>query len=102
MPHIAGKKLSRRHTTVIDAAKSVVAAARALDCVSKVSLGLIRQVMGNPVAQRLKIEEITAGLKIVVRGPKTIQELFVYTADPQATRQVLEQHFASKKGKKGR
>ena len=93
MPHAQGKKMGRRHTTLIDAAESVVKAARQLDCVTRVTLGMIRQTKGNTVEQKLKITDIPAGLRVTVKGSKTVQELIVYTDDRTTAAKAMTRAF---------
>ncbi|MEK7460785.1 MAG: DUF2103 domain-containing protein [Patescibacteria group bacterium] len=91
MPHLAGKKYSGRHTTVIDAAVAPLKAVEQLECVTKIVLGLVQQIKGNPVAKTLKIDHVAAGLKVKIRGSKTIQEVYVYTSDRETTAQAMRQ-----------
>lgn len=81
MSHVAGPKISGRHTTLIDAALDVVEAVNSLDCVTKIVLGIIEQAYGLPVEKRIMIVIIPAGIQVKIRGPKTIQALFIYTND---------------------
>ena len=85
---LKGSKISRRHSTVIEAAEPLVEAAKALPQVSKVVLGEIVPLKGAPM--RLKFVPVPAGLKMVVRGGATQQTFFLYTADPHATEHHLE------------
>jgi hypothetical protein len=85
VPHLSGGKFTVSHTTVIEAAVPVAMAAAKLPCVTKIVLGTITQIKGPAVAKRLKSQEIPAGLKVTVRGSKTVQELYVYTTDVART-----------------
>jgi hypothetical protein len=85
--------MSGRHTTVILAAVSVVEAARALDEVSKVVLGIIKPIHGRSAQQSLKVVVIDAGLRIKVRGPNSVQQLYIYTTDPRGTEEVIQRAF---------
>lgn len=98
MPHAQGDKMSRRHTTLIEAAVGIVRTARALACVTKISLGKITQVVGRTAERRLKIMNVPAGLFVKVRGTKTLQELFIYTADQRTATQAITAAF--RKGRK--
>ena len=91
MAHRAGSKITRSHTTIIDAAARVVDEARVRPEVTKVALGIIRQIGKGP--PRLKFTPIQNGWKIMVRGNTTMHELFVYTAKPQLTKRELTQAF---------
>lgn len=89
MPHLAGKKYSGRHTTVIDAAVAPLRVAEQLECVTKIVLGVVQQIKGNPVAKKIKIDQVAAGLRVKIRGSKTIQEVYIYTSDREATIQAI-------------
>lgn len=89
----AGKKISGRHSSLIDVAENIVKVAVSLDCVSKIVLGVIKQVKGPAVGKSIKISPVAAGLKLKVRGPKTVQELFIYTNKPLLTETIITDVF---------
>ena len=85
--HRAGGKLTRSHTTLIDAVAPLVDFLQGRDEVSKISLGLIRNIgRGMP---GLKFHPVTGGWRVVVRGNVSLQEMVVYTSDPERTRKAL-------------
>lgn len=86
--HRAGGKLTRNHTTLIDAAVPLVDLLQERDEVSKISLGIIK-VIGKGLPG-LKFHPVTGGWRLVVRGNVSLQEIVVYTANPPATRRALE------------
>jgi hypothetical protein len=87
-PHRAGGKLTRSHTTLIDAAVPLVDLLQDRDEVTKISLGVIKNIgKGNP---GLKFHEVVGGWKVVVRGNVSLQEFVVYTTNPWVTRRALE------------
>jgi hypothetical protein len=92
MPHsFSHKKLTRSHTTLIEAAEDIVKKATQMIEVSKVSLGIIKQIsVGKP---RIKFLPITGGIKATIRGNASIQEIFIYTNDPKKTIGVLTELF---------
>lgn len=85
--------MSGSHTTAIQAAVLVVETARGLKEVSKVVLGKITSIKGNSVVKSLKITVIDAGLSVKVRGPNSVQQLYVYTSDPLGTEQAIRAIF---------
>jgi hypothetical protein len=91
--HAAGKKISGRHTTLIDVARPIVKTAEGLDCVTKIVLGLIQQAKGTAVSKSLKILNVQAGLRLKVRGSKTVQEIFIYTRDRHKTATEVTKAF---------
>lgn len=90
--HLSGGKYTASHTTVIDAALLPAQAAARLECVSKISLGLIKTLRNGPPA--IKFTEECAGCLLVkVRGVSSIQELRVYTSDKDAVEDVMRTAF---------
>ena len=85
--HRAGGKLTRSHTTLIDAAAPLVDYLQGREEVSKISLGMIKNIgKGQP---GLKFHTVVGGLKVVVRGNVSLQEFVVYTVDPETVRREL-------------
>ena len=91
--HRSGGKITASHSSIIDAALPVVAAAEKLPEVSKISLGVIKQVGKSGRRRRIKFLPITGGWKLTVRGSATVQEIFVYTAEAASTKTFLETEF---------
>ncbi len=85
--HRAGGKLTRSHTTVIDAVVPLVDFLQGRDEVSKISLGVIKNV--GKGAPGLKFHPVTGGWKVVVRGNVSLQEMVVYTSNPEQVRKEL-------------
>ncbi len=85
--HLAGGKLTRSHTTLIDAAVPVVEFLQNRPEVSKISLGLIKVIGKGP--QNIKFHTLTGGWKLVIRGNISIQEIVVYTNSPESTREAV-------------
>lgn len=84
--HKTGRKLTRSHTTLIEKARDVVTMLERLPDVSKISLGIIKQIgLGKPA---VKFHPITGGFRCIVRGNVSIQELWVYLRGDAA--QVLD------------
>ena len=90
--HLSGGKYTASHTTVIDAALLPAQAAAKLECVSKISLGLIKTLRNGPPA--IKFAEGGAGcLMVKVRGVSSIQEIRVYTTDKEAVEEAMRAAF---------
>jgi hypothetical protein len=85
--HRAGGKLTRNHTTIIDAAAPLVDYLQNRDEVSKISLGLIKNIGKGKAG--LKFHAVTGGWKVVVRGNISLQEIVVYTSEPEQIRRGL-------------
>ena len=86
--HLAGGKLTKSHTTLIDAALPFVRVAQKIPEVSKISLGVITANI-RVGKHHVKFLPITGGWKIVVRGTNSIQEVYVYTSSPEKTKKLL-------------
>lgn len=90
--HLSGGKYTASHTTVIDAALLPAQAAARLECVSKISLGLIKTLRNGPPA--IKFTEECAGCVLVkVRGVSSIQEIRVYTSDKDTVEDAMRAAF---------
>lgn len=91
MLRLVSNKISGSHTTKIEVAESVIESAGKLDCVSKIILGVIKHIKSPPVGKSIKINDIPAGIRVKVRGPKSVQELFIYTSDRPLTTTTITQ-----------
>jgi len=79
MPHLAGKKISAKHTTVITEAELLLSYLRRQKEVKKIVIGEIKSIKNGP--RRLKITNIDNGLKLMIRGVSARQLVFVYNND---------------------
>lgn len=87
---ISGKKFCR-HTTVTQSARKVAEVLNRYQEVTKISNGYIN---GKGRAQfSLKFIPIHGGWTIHVHGSHAMQELHIYTNDPDATRRKIEETF---------
>ena len=86
---LKGSKLTRSHTTVIEAAIPAVSAAKESPHVSKIVIGVIKPTKtGQP---HIKFTPIQAGLRMQVRGNSAVQIFFVYTGRPDdVMREITE------------
>ncbi len=85
---LRGPKFNMRHTSYIPAAERLIVAAKALSEVTKISLGVI--LRGGSDTLRISGRVIPAGLRIIVRGGRQVQKLFIYTSTPEATAAALD------------
>jgi len=80
--HKSGQKLTRSHTTLTEKAKEVVTTIERSPAVTKISLGIIKQIgLGRP---SVKFHPITGGFRCIVRGNTSIQEVWVYVRGDEA------------------
>ena len=93
MPKIPRNKTTTSHTTLTEIAREVVEAIHKMENVSKVSIGIIKTTTSKGGKRGIKFLPITGGLKASVRGSGTIQELYIYTKDPQNTEKTLLKMF---------
>ena len=91
--HKNGGKITTSHTSLIDAAFSVVEAAEKLPEVDKISLGIIKQVGKSRGPRKIKFLPITGGWKLTIRGSTSVQQIFIYTAQTDKTKSVLKTMF---------
>lgn len=93
--HLSGGKYTASHTTVIAAAEAPARAAARLECVRKISLGLIQTLRNGPPAIKF-VEEGSGCLLVKVRGGSALQELRVYTTDVEETRATMASAFTGR------
>ncbi|MFZ2969606.1 MAG: hypothetical protein WA063_00510 [Minisyncoccia bacterium] len=96
MSHIAGKKVAKRHSTVIEESFFITNIAIKFREVSKIITGEIVVIRHGP--RRIKFVQIPAGLKATVRGVGARQYIYVYTDDPDSIRKRLEDLWEKKYG----
>lgn len=82
MSHLSGKKVSKSHSTVINAAAALLRELRDSPLVDKVSVGQIKVIGNGP--RRIKLATAPAGMKLVVRGRNEVQSFFIYTSRHEA------------------
>ena len=83
----ASRKISNRHQTVVKEAEIIINAAKPLEPVSKIVLGIIHHLgHGRP---RLKMSDTRAGMVVKVRGTSAFQELHTYTHDREKVRTAI-------------
>lgn len=88
MPHLSGKKIAKKHSTIIKTAEILLRAILKLTIISKIVTGEIVPIRSGP--ERMKITIIPAGLKIIIRGANARQLLFIYTGQPELIKIKLE------------
>lgn len=95
MPHIAGKKVAKGHSTIIDEADKLMKFLYRQPLVEKIVTGEIKHIEHGP--RRIKITPISAGLKLMVRGINARQILFVYTAEQAIISKLIEEFWKKRK-----
>lgn len=91
--HLSGGKFTSSHTTVTESAVGPARSAALLPCVSKVSLGLIKTLRSGPPAIKF-LDEGPGCVLAKIRGPRTIQEVRVYTSDKDQVIATMTAAFA--------
>lgn len=84
---LRGPKFNGRHTTLIDAAIPVVEQLRDDPRVTKIIIGVITSRRGKTTT--IKAVPVNAGLRLTIAAPKNVQELYVYTSDPDGVRAAI-------------
>lgn len=90
--HRSGGKMGGKHTTVIDAAQSVVDYLMRHAHVSNIIAGHITMRL-KAAPHRMKIMEESGCLLLKVRGTASIQEIRVFAADIEKVKGDIEQKF---------
>ena len=84
-------KITDSHGTRTDTSTEVINLVHNLPEVTKISLGEIRHVPGG--RRDIKFLPINGGIKAVVRGNGAIQHMFIYTKEPDAVTNLIEDNF---------
>ena len=90
--HHRGGKINASHTTATEAAAKLIKAAEKLPEVTKISLGYITNGLPSG-SHRVKFTLIQGGLRADIRGTRSKQEIFIYTAHPFKTQHALQRAF---------
>lgn len=94
MPHLSGKKVGSKHSTVIDEIYKLLVYLNKTDIVSKIVPGEIKVIRQGP--KRIKLKEISAGWELMVRGINVRQKVYIYTQDKYLIKKVIENFFNNK------
>ncbi len=87
-----GGKITDSHSTLTDASEKLVVKAVKYSSISKIGIGNITHIGGG--RRSLKFLPITGGIKAVVRGNGSVQELYIYTNKPNETEIELLKIFS--------
>ena len=91
MPHLAGKKVAKGHSTIIGEADKLVKFLYKHPLVDKIVTGEIKHIEHGP--RRIKIMPIEAGLKLTIRGVNARQFIFVYSQEKAVVGQEIERFW---------
>jgi len=85
--HKQGGKITRSHTSIIDGARDAINQAEASPLVSKIALGIIKNIgTGKP---SLKFHPMVGGFRVIIRANVTIQEFFIYTKSAKEVQDIF-------------
>ncbi len=88
---ILGGKITNSHSTLTETAEKLVCEAVKSTLISKIGIANITHVGGG--RKSLKFLPITGGIKAVVRGSGSVQEIYIYTNSPNETKIELNKIF---------
>ncbi len=92
MPKLTlGGKITNSHSTLTEISERLVYEAVKSPLISKISIANITHVGGG--RKSLKFLPITGGIKAVVRGSGSVQELYIYTDKPEKTMDKMKKIF---------
>lgn len=88
---VQSSKISGNHSTLIEAAVVLVRAAVAQEEVRRVAPGFIVGGVGKlrTHAASVKFSLSPGGFKMTIHGTSSVQEVFVYSSDPEVTLHAL-------------
>ena len=82
-------KITRSHTTSIEAVEPFLAFAKSHPEITKISLGIIKPIKTS-ATKRLKSTPELACLVLNIRGIRAIQTIRFYTQDPKQLKKEIE------------
>ncbi len=88
MPHLAGKKIAKSHSTIINEVKIILKHLQSNLLVTKIVTGEIKVIKAGP--NRIKITPIPAGLELMIRGRSARQKIFIYTKEPKTIENIIK------------
>ena len=93
--HIAGKKITKSHTTATDESIELIKSIEKNPYIKKITLGVITPGL-RPGEKRIKVFPSRGSIKVVIRGTRSVQELYVYTYFPIETEKLIFNAFNNK------
>ena len=84
---LSTEKITDSHSTLTDTSILVVNEVSKYPEVSKIGIANITHVGGG--RKSLKFLPITGGIKAVVRGSGSVQDIYIYTNDPEKTKRKI-------------
>ena len=90
---ILGGKITNSHSTLTETAEKFIYEAIKSPLISKISIANITHVGGG--RRSLKFLPITGGIKAVVRGSGSVQEIYIYTNDSDEAMAELTKIFSN-------
>jgi hypothetical protein len=91
MAKLDNNKITDSHSTLTDTAREVVEIAQKYTEVSKIGIGFIDHTHSG--RRDIKFILINGGLKIKVVGSGAVQELYIYTNNPEIIKNNLTESF---------
>ena len=92
--HKSGGTITTSHTSLTDAAFSVVEAAAKLPEVNKISLEVIKRVGKSRGPRIIKFLPIVGGWKLTIGGSTSVQENYNYTNRADKIKSLLDTMFS--------
>jgi len=93
MPHLAGKKFSKRHTTAINATSKLAKFLARQNHVNKIVIGEIKPIRVGQ--KRLKIQPVDAGFRLTIRDTSARQTMYIYTNNSEEIEKIIQQFWAT-------
>lgn len=88
---LAGPKITKNHSTIIDDAVKIIEFAKSLD---EVKMIVPSEIISLKQAKRhLKFTSIPAGLKLAIRGSNARQVVYIYTSKPEIVRDLITEYW---------
>ena len=82
-------KTTRSHTSTTEVSNEIIKASEKIKEITKIGIGIIKITKSKGGKRGIKFLPITGGVKAVVRGSGTVQELFIYTNEIEFVKKYL-------------
>jgi hypothetical protein len=93
MPKLSlGGKITKSHSSLTETAEKFVYEAVKLESISKIGIASITHIGGGG-RKSLKFLPITGGIKAIIRGSGSVQEIYIYTDKIDSTKLELQKIF---------
>ena len=82
-------KVTKNHSSATESTAKITKILDKSNLVSKISLGIIKKTKGKSGNINIKCVPITGGIRATIVGGGTVQEVYIYTKEPEKIEKLL-------------